>query len=158
MEQPLPRVSAKAGPRAAGTYRAARRNLARQLAKLGTPEALQQIEALRFPMPKGCRLMRVAVTAELAKGALLRQIRAAKGVGRPLAVPTAPTFASAVKFHGGQRAAARALGLNLSTFQRRLKREEQDAEPSKLRALPAVAGMRGGSVLVRTSRGAARAR
>ncbi len=56
-------------------------------------------------------------------GEQLREIRRAHGVGRPLAVTTAPTFASAVKLWGSQRAAAKALGLNLSTLQRRLKKE-----------------------------------
>lgn len=56
-------------------------------------------------------------------GADLRAIRAERGVGRPLSVTTAPTFASAVKLWGSQRAAAKALGLNLSTFQRRLAKE-----------------------------------
>ena len=69
-------------------------------------------------------------------GAALRAIRAKNGVGRRRAalhvgewrgvtfVTTLPApLHGAVAKHGSQRAAAKALGLNLSTFQRRLAKE-----------------------------------
>ena len=63
-------------------------------------------------------------------GAALRAIRAKNGVGRPAfergiaigAYVKAP-LSIALRDHGSQRAAAKALGLNLSTFQRRLAKE-----------------------------------
>ena len=63
-------------------------------------------------------------------GAALRAVRAKNGVGRPLRAPETHEDAiaripmhMAVLHHGSQRAAAKALGLNLSTFQRRLAKE-----------------------------------
>lgn len=62
-------------------------------------------------------------------GAALAAIRAEKGCGRPphLRVPI-PTqqfpMQWALSLHGSQRAAARALGIALSTFQRRLAKEQ----------------------------------
>lgn len=69
-------------------------------------------------------------------GADLRAIRAQKGVGRPsmsgwakaperyIAVTAEEhPLAAACLEHGSQRSAAKALGLNLSTFQRRLVKE-----------------------------------
>ena len=69
-------------------------------------------------------------------GADLREITAQKGVGRPSMTgwakapdltATGPTLSDALRFHGSQRAAAKALGLNLSTFQRRLAKEQAAA-------------------------------
>jgi len=71
-------------------------------------------------------------------GADLRAIRAEKGVGRPpgtllkttrvpLPACVSNTYTVALKTQGSQRAAARALGLNLSTFQRRLAKEQSVA-------------------------------
>lgn len=62
-------------------------------------------------------------------GAKLRQLRAERGVGRPPRpdVPTArplePKLYHYVDLYGSQRKAAAALGMNLSTFQRRLAKE-----------------------------------
>lgn len=63
-------------------------------------------------------------------GETLRAIRAEKGVGRPPGIVSqyqtaymrAPLHI-ALHDYGSQRAAAKALGLNLSTFQRRLAKE-----------------------------------
>lgn len=79
----------------------------------------------------------------------LRSIRARNGVGRPplfgrgpglaalitqradnerkrplLALEVPMSMALTLKVYGSQRAAAKALGLNLSTFQRRFKKEQ----------------------------------
>ena len=64
-------------------------------------------------------------------GAALRAIRAKNGVGRPkpvlvpLDVIPSRSYPMhwALNMNGTQRAAAKALGLNLSTFQRRLAKE-----------------------------------
>lgn len=59
-------------------------------------------------------------------GADLRAIRVRHGVGRPVAsyeVDYAP-YGAALQTHGSQRAAAKALGIALSTFQRRLAKEQ----------------------------------
>ena len=74
-------------------------------------------------------------------GADLREITAQKGVGRPpmllgwakapvgavenvtQAITTSFPMSLAIQAYGSQRAAAKALGLNLSTFQRRLAKE-----------------------------------
>lgn len=79
-------------------------------------------------------------------GEALRAIRAEKGCGRPplgfIPVPISHEqekhllaavstesypYRWALSLHGSQRAAARALGLNLSTFQRRLAKEQAAA-------------------------------
>jgi hypothetical protein len=58
-------------------------------------------------------------------GADLRAIRAQKGVGRPpMGWAKVLPHMQALREHGGQRAAARALGIHLSTFQRRLAKEQ----------------------------------
>lgn len=72
-------------------------------------------------------------------GSIIRMTTEKNGVGRPprvnlrrqiMTLPPVPielSLTDAVKRYGGQRKAATVLGLNLSTFQRRLKKEQAAA-------------------------------
>jgi hypothetical protein len=112
--------------RAAETYRAARRNASR-------------LDGRPRPWGPQPRRRRFDWREELAEARRIRAITVRCGVGRPVfrrytvipgpsifEVPVASRrpLRDALQAAGSQRKAAAALGLNLSTFQRRLKKEE----------------------------------